>query len=261
MRIRKTPATVALASFLTTPSPALAAPASTTTPDLTTWILIGVGAAMLAFWIFVNGRRLLAERKALRTDDGLSEIRKLAAKGSTFGASTPMPPLSHTAETATGGRTLPAAPLASPQREALEAQAAHLERLIAQANEKLRQLDAAISRADRKVREAQALGISTSQWDPAPAPAAFQHTRLPCPEYGRAPAAAPVAAVEALPSRPEPAFAGAHASTARPGVQRVDALTRRVYELADAGLSSVEIASQLQEHTGKIDLILALRGR
>jgi hypothetical protein len=38
-----------------------------------------------------------------------------------------------------------------------------------------------------------------------------------------------------------------------------DPLTRSVYELADAGHDSVEIAQQLDEQVGKIDLILALR--
>lgn len=38
-----------------------------------------------------------------------------------------------------------------------------------------------------------------------------------------------------------------------------DPMANRVYELADSGLSSVEIASALHEHTGKIELILALR--
>ncbi len=38
-----------------------------------------------------------------------------------------------------------------------------------------------------------------------------------------------------------------------------DPMADRVYELADSGLSSVEIASALHEHTGKIELILALR--
>jgi len=38
-----------------------------------------------------------------------------------------------------------------------------------------------------------------------------------------------------------------------------DGFTRRVYELADRGMKPVEIAAELQEHTGKIELMLALR--
>lgn len=40
-----------------------------------------------------------------------------------------------------------------------------------------------------------------------------------------------------------------------------DPLNRRVYELADSGLPPVEIARTLQQHTGKVELILALRRR
>lgn len=38
-----------------------------------------------------------------------------------------------------------------------------------------------------------------------------------------------------------------------------DPLCARVYELADAGADAVSIAKQLSEHTGKVQLILALR--
>jgi hypothetical protein len=39
----------------------------------------------------------------------------------------------------------------------------------------------------------------------------------------------------------------------------VDATTRSIYELADAGRGSLEIARELQEQVGKVELILALR--
>ena len=39
-----------------------------------------------------------------------------------------------------------------------------------------------------------------------------------------------------------------------------DPLTTTVYELADAGHGPVEIAQQLEEQVGKVELILALRG-
>lgn len=46
------------------------------------------------------------------------------------------------------------------------------------------------------------------------------------------------------------------------GPQRtVDPLTRQVYELADAGHGSLDIAQRLDEQVGKVDLILALRDR
>jgi hypothetical protein len=40
-----------------------------------------------------------------------------------------------------------------------------------------------------------------------------------------------------------------------------DPLNRRVYELADEGMPPVEIARALQQQTGKVELILALRQR
>ena len=40
-----------------------------------------------------------------------------------------------------------------------------------------------------------------------------------------------------------------------------DPLNQQVYDLADSGLPPVEIARTLQQHTGKVELILALRRR
>jgi hypothetical protein len=39
----------------------------------------------------------------------------------------------------------------------------------------------------------------------------------------------------------------------------LDPLTRRVYELSDAGHNPVDIARALDEQIGKVELILALR--
>ncbi len=38
-----------------------------------------------------------------------------------------------------------------------------------------------------------------------------------------------------------------------------DPMKRRIYELADQGLRPLEIAQQLDQHTGKVELVLALR--
>lgn len=54
--------------------------------------------------------------------------------------------------------------------------------------------------------------------------------------------------------------AGTPAPARTNGERPVDALTREVYEHADAGRTAVEIAQQLDEQVGKIELILALRG-
>ena len=43
------------------------------------------------------------------------------------------------------------------------------------------------------------------------------------------------------------------------GGRQTDALTQEVYEQADAGRTAVEIAQQLDEQVGKIEVILALR--
>jgi len=40
-----------------------------------------------------------------------------------------------------------------------------------------------------------------------------------------------------------------------------DLVSRKVYELADEGVPSVEIAKRLDQHLGKVELILALRDR
>ena len=57
---------------------------------------------------------------------------------------------------------------------------------------------------------------------------------------------------------PQPAEPAKHRSA--PSAQLPeDALSRSVYQLADQGLDAYTIAQRLQEHVGKIELILALR--
>lgn len=46
---------------------------------------------------------------------------------------------------------------------------------------------------------------------------------------------------------------------APPAAPRLDPLTRSVYEHADTGMTALEIAQQLDEQVGKVELILALR--
>lgn len=57
--------------------------------------------------------------------------------------------------------------------------------------------------------------------------------------------------------------AAQHATAAAPapsnGEHQADELTRAVYEQADAGRTALEIAQQLDEQVGKVELILALR--
>jgi len=94
-------------------------------------------------------------------------------------------------------------------------------RLSAQLDNKARRLEVLIDEADQRIA---ALG-GASEPTSAPAP----------------------------PAAPPPRTAGGN------GNRRTDALTVAVYEQADAGLSSVEIAQQLDEQVGKVELILALR--
>jgi hypothetical protein len=52
---------------------------------------------------------------------------------------------------------------------------------------------------------------------------------------------------------------GAPEAAAPPAAAPLDPLTRSVYEHADTGLTALEIAQQLDEQVGKVELILALR--
>ncbi len=53
--------------------------------------------------------------------------------------------------------------------------------------------------------------------------------------------------------------AARHAPAPSNGEHQADELTRAVYEQADAGRTALEIAQQLDEQVGKVELILALR--
>jgi len=81
-------------------------------------------------------------------------------------------------------------------------------------------------------------------------------------EHRRAPRARQRAAVSDAPQHDPPLVevsrAAAPASIAG-ATLAADPLCARVYELADAGADAVSIAKQLSEHTGKVQLILALR--
>ncbi|MHC4128983.1 MAG: hypothetical protein ACYSWT_12655 [Planctomycetota bacterium] len=52
---------------------------------------------------------------------------------------------------------------------------------------------------------------------------------------------------------------GVRDAAAPPAAPPLDPLTRSVYEHADTGLTALEIAQQLDEQVGKVELILALR--
>jgi hypothetical protein len=98
-------------------------------------------------------------------------------------------------------------------------------KLSAQLDNKARRLEVLLQEADARIA---ALAGSASRPEPAAEPAA------PAPTNGARPAA---------PASPPP----------------LDPLTRSVYEHSDAGLTALEIAQQLDEQVGKVELILALR--
>lgn len=73
-----------------------------------------------------------------------------------------------------------------------------------------------------------------------------------------------IARLEAMSGAPSPAPVAPVVPVVRPAPERrsiigADELSQRVYALADSGLSAADVARELEEHTGKVELILALR--
>jgi hypothetical protein len=106
--------------------------------------------------------------------------------------------------------------------------------LTARMNHRAKQLEQLIADADDRIARLERLQPP----DPVPRPAA---------------PARPKPQIEPL--RAEPVRAAHPAARA----ESLDPLTRSVYQLADHGCSPVEIARELNEQTGKVELILALR--
>lgn len=117
-------------------------------------------------------------------------------------------------------------------------------RFNAQLDAKSLQLEKLVHQADRRIDELKRLQGEGPTQEPPEAP-----HKPPATGDGsdRAGLAAPHDA-NAEPRRPDNAL----------GVEE-DELTRRVYALADQGHGPPEIASELDEHVGKIELMLALR--
>lgn len=99
----------------------------------------------------------------------------------------------------------------------LDARAEKLERLLAQADERISALDGAAARRESSASSGQ--------------------------KASGAPPRRPASMIE--PSRPHP---------------ELDPIASQVYQLADEGRTPVQIAAALEEHVGKVELILALRG-
>jgi hypothetical protein len=158
----------------------------------------------------------------------------------------------------------------------LEDRARRVERLLAQA-------DAAL-----EGRRNGARGAPTAAAAAMPAPPAYQPpaalVRAPEPRVEAPCVDAPVVAPRAVePVAPEPVRPSVRAETPRVETPRIvtravevppavrepapvpsgaaglDTLAGQVYALADQGFSPVDIAQRLGQHTGKVELILALR--
>jgi hypothetical protein len=115
----------------------------------------------------------------------------------------------------------------------LDAKSAHLERLIDEADQRLEQLAQRQSaRPDSAAAQAESLRPGSS---PSPSAAGRQEPAV-SPWAMRNPKSE-------IPANPQAADPKAHA----------------IFALADQGLTSIDIARQLHEHVGKVELILALR--
>jgi hypothetical protein len=130
----------------------------------------------------------------------------------------------------------------------LDNKAERLEQLIVQADERIAQLGAATT---------QAKGLKPDASD------SFAGTRTPT-TAGRVKHEGTQANHQGTAAhKVQGPVAKPHATTAPAGSERepepTDALRRAIYALADGGRSPVEISRELDEHIGKIELILALR--
>ena len=212
-------------------------------------LLMAAGVSLLTFLLIMNLRLKIQRRAASR------HISPAFAAGSAGGAGG-LAAGEHLHRHGSGStRSFQPATIDDPQTvaahesvrllmTALDTRCKTLEVLLRQADDRIRRLEDALD--DR-------VGASISP------------TRTAVPERARRAPAETSASVS-----PSPA-AGAVASDEAPSVkvapygaeyfsEVVDPLTANVYELADRGRTPVEIARNLDEQVGKVELILALRG-
>ena len=114
------------------------------------------------------------------------------------------------------------------------------QRLAAQLDNKAERLEQLIAQADQRLERLADATAEPGGPSPEPSPPPRAAAPPPAPDPPQ-----PRAAPEASPPPAPPAS--------------LDPLTVAVYDLADAGQSAVEIAQELDEQTGKVELILALR--
>lgn len=137
-------------------------------------------------------------------------------------------------------------------------------RMSAQLDAKAIRLEHLLEKADRRVEELRELSRLAQQSPAAAKDDAPAASEQPAPwpvvtgrglaaMYQQAAAQQTASPAPSADAQPEPAPA-----EAEPGLPD-DPLARKVYTLADSGQDASQIARHLNEHVGKIELILALR--
>ena len=114
-------------------------------------------------------------------------------------------------------------------------------RMGSQLDAKAMTLEQLLQKAEEQIAALEALERRTQQ-----APTSTEASDPEAPTFPR-----PVADPAAPPAEAEPSTPA--------DAETIDLLTRRVYAMADAGLAAMDIARQLGEQIGKVELILALR--
>lgn len=137
---------------------------------------------------------------------------------------------------------------AAEELRALMAEARLLaDELAEQLDARSEELRALLARVERLDAASSSIGVDHAQREIKPRPAsASADPAIPAssPQLGGHEAVPPI-------SRPR-------VNPIADGVEP-DAIAREIYRLSDSGLPPVEIASRLGQHTGKVELILALR--
>jgi hypothetical protein len=132
----------------------------------------------------------------------------------------------------------------------LDAKAARLEKLMAEADGRMARLEELTARAEAAARAGAPAAAMES-----PESAGFADG----PGAGGAGAFGAATAMPGADAVAPPRRGGPTPLPPAPGEEPVDPVTRCVYELADKGLEPMAIARQLDQHIGKVELILALR--
>lgn len=230
------PVLLATAAMAQAPAEATEATEATSVDPLPALLLVG-GVVALGVFLTLSIRSRVERRRATLVPPD-EQIRRIKERASARGASE--------------GTEVHLVEVAQRLAAQLDAKAARLELLLAEADRRVTALDGGRGGAN---------GPATS---PAPA-APGEHARR---SAAAAPEARPPVGRAALPAHGASAGAastdGASAAprgTPAPAERAapIDPLVRSVHELADEGLDAREIARRLDEQVGKVDLILALR--